>query len=232
VRRALGAAGADRLGERWGIHDAFEKLGISRSLSRVAGRAVRIAIIVVAAFAAVSLLGLQFLSASLNQVLLFLPNVLVALVLLLAGVIVGGLVAARADRLAYQMDLPVPLGRLAHVAIVAIFALTAAAQLAIPVQILVALGIVLVAATALTFTLAFGLGGRAVAQELSAGRYVRGPYELGQTISVGDHRGEIVALESTAVVLDGGDGRRLRVPNRLLLDTVVTVHAEPPPATD
>jgi small-conductance mechanosensitive channel len=231
VRRALEAAGADRLGERWRVHDSLDRLGLGRSLARLIGRAVRIGITIVAAFGAISLLGLQFLSTSLNQVLLFLPNVLVALALLLGGFILGGFVAERADRLAYQMDLPVPLGRLAQAAIVAVFALTAAAQLAIPTAILMALGLVLVGATALTFTLAFGLGGRAVAQELSAGRYVSGPYAVGQTISVGDHRGEIVALDSTAVVLDGGDGRRLRVPNRMLLDTVVTVHTmQSPPA--
>jgi small-conductance mechanosensitive channel len=228
LRRALEAAGADKLADRWGVHDALDRLGLGRSFSRVAGRSLRIAVTVVAAFAAISLLGLQFLSQSLNQVLLFLPNVLVALALLLAGAILGGLLRDRADRLAYQMDLPVPLGQLAQAAVVAVFALTAAAQLAIPTQILVALGLVLVGATVLTFTLAFGLGGRAVAQELSAARYVKGPYEVGQTISVGDHRGEIVALDATAVVLDGGGGRRLRVPNRLLLDSVVTVHDAPP----
>ena len=232
VRRALDAAGADRLAERWAIHDALERIGLRRSVAYVAGRAVRIGGTLVVVFAAISLLGLQFLSQSLNAVLLYLPNLLVAFVLIIAGVIVGGLVQERADRLAFQMDLPVPLGRLAQAAIVAVFALTAATQVRIPTQILVALGIVLVGATALTFTLAFGIGGRAVAQSLSAGRYVRGPYEVGQTIAVGEHRGEIVAMEPMAVVLDAGDGRRLRVPNQLLLDSVVTVDPAPPPAPD
>lgn len=229
VRRALDAAGADRLAERWGVADALERVGLGRSIVRLVARVVRIAVTVVAVFAAISLLGLQFLSASLNQVLLFLPNVLVALVLLLAGVIVGGLARERADRLAFQMDLPVPLGQLAYVGVVAVFALTAAAQLSIPTTVLVALALVFVTAAALTFTLAFGLGGRAVAHALSAGRYVRGPYEVGQRISVGEHRGEIVAMEATAVVLDAGDGRRLRVPNQMLLDSVVAVEGEPPP---
>jgi small-conductance mechanosensitive channel len=227
VRKALDAAGADRLAERWGVHDALDRIGIGRSFARVVGRVVRVAVTLVTVFAAISLLGLQFLSQSLNQVLLFLPNVLVAFALLLAGVIVGGLVSDRGDRLAYQMDLPVPLGRIAQVAVVSVFALTAAAQLSIPTQILVLLATVLLATIGLTFTLAFGLGGRGVAQALSAGRYVRGPYEVGQQISVGDHRGEIVAMEPTAVVLDAGEGRRLRVPNQLLLESVVTVHTQP-----
>jgi small-conductance mechanosensitive channel len=226
VRRALAAAGADAIGERWGVNDALGRIGAQRSLSWASGRVVRLALTIVTLFAAVSLLGLQFLSQSLNQILLFLPNLLVALVLLLAGFVLGGLARTRADRLAYQMDLPVPLGQLAQVAVVAVFGLTAAAQLAIPTQILVALGLVLVGATALTFTIAFGLGGRPVAQALSAGRYVRGPYELGQRISVGDHRGEIVAMEATAVVLDAGGGRRLRIPNQLLLDSVVELQGE------
>jgi uncharacterized membrane protein YraQ (UPF0718 family) len=69
-------------------------------------------------FAALSLTGLQFLSDALNQAVLFLPSLLAAGALLLAGVVLGGFAREWVDRLAYQMDLP--LGRIAQVVVVVV----------------------------------------------------------------------------------------------------------------
>ncbi len=224
VRRALRALGADDLGERWDIHDVLERMGTERSLSRIVGRAVRLTLSIVAILAALSLLGLQFLSESLNKVVLFLPNLLVALALVLAGIVLAGLARRRVDRLAYQMDLPIPLGKVAEVAIIAVFVITAAAQIAISTAILMGLVGILLAAVAATFAIAFGLGGRGVARELSAGRYVASAFDVGQTLSVEGVRGRVVALEATTTVLRTDEGATVRVPNNLLLERIVTVH--------
>lgn len=226
LARALEAAGADTLAQRIGADTVIEKAGLGGSLSRLAGTAVRIGLSLVALFAALSLLGLQFLSESLNQAILFLPNLLVAAGLLLAGVVLGALVCERVERLTDQMDLPVPLGRVAQVAVVAIFAITAAAQIAVSTAILMGLVGVLLAGVVATFALAFGLGGQAVAGELSAGRYLRSAYEPGQTIGVDGVRGEILSIDTTATVLRTSEDQTVHVPNRLLLSSIVTVYAD------
>jgi len=191
TRRALEKAGADRLADRWGIHRVLGRAGLGESISKLLGRVLRIALSLVVIFAALSLTGLQFLSDALNEAVLFLPKALAAAALLLAGVVLGGFAREWADRLAYQMDLPLPLGRIAQVVVVAVFAITAAAQVAVSSAILMVLVALLLAAVGATFALAFGLGGREVARELSAGRYLRTAYRAGQVISFGDVRGRI-----------------------------------------
>ncbi len=225
--RSLRAVGLDDLGERWGVHDVLERVGAGRSLATVVSRAVRLTIVVVVVIAALSLLGLQFLSVSLNRAVLFLPNILVALALLLAGIVVGELARRSVDRVTFQMDLPVPLGRLTEIVVIAAFAVTAAAQLALSVDVLVGLVSIVLAGVALTFALSFGLGGRAVAQQLSAGRYVMGSFEVGQTVTVEGIRGRIEKMESTVTVLRTSAGDAVRVPNHLMIERVVTVHADP-----
>ena len=231
VARALRALAIDDLAERFGIHDVIERVGLERSLSRLLGRAVRITLSVVVVMAAVSLLGLGALGRTLNEAVLFLPKLFVALALMLAGVIAADLVRARVDRLSDQMALGAPLGRLAQLVVLAIFLLTALAQLSVPTTILAGIiGIALVAAM-FTIALAFGLGSREVARELSAGRYVGTSYDVGQTISLdGQVRGEIVALEGAATVLRTDDGRTVRVPNHLLVESIVIVEGAPPRA--
>jgi small-conductance mechanosensitive channel len=189
---------------------------------------VRITLRIVVVFASLSLLGLQFLSESLNAAVLFVPKALVAMALLLAGFVLAGWVRERVDRLAYQMDLPVPIGQLAYAVIIVVFGLTAAAQVTLSTEFVALVLGIMVGAAALTVALSFGLGGRDMARALSAGRYVRSAHQVGQTISVGDVSGEVRAIESAATVLVTTGGDEVRVPNHLLLEQVVRVHAASP----
>jgi small-conductance mechanosensitive channel len=226
--KALQAAGVDRLADRWRIHDVLDSAGLGRSLARVIGIAVRIAVSIVVVFAALSLLGLQFLSQSLNQGVLALPKLMIAAALILAGVVLAGFARERVDRLTYQLDLPIPLGAFAHATVLAIFFIAAAAQLAISALALLILLAILLAGAAATVALAFGLGGRDVARALSAGRYVRSDYAVGQEIAIGEVRGRITAIEGTSTVLDTGQGRRVRIPNHMLMEMIVTVYQDRP----
>ena len=222
LRRGLRMAGLDSTAERYGVADVLERAGLGRSLSPVLAVAVRISLTVVVVFAALSLLGLQFLSRSLNEGVLFLPKVLAALALVLIGVVLAAFVRDRVDRTATQWDLPIPIGPVAQGVVLAIFIITAAAQLTISIALLMVLVAILLAAAAAPFALAFGLGGRDVARSLSAGRYVRAAFDEGQVIRVDDIRGRVERIEPSATVLRSGT-ETIRVPNHVLIDRTVVI---------
>ncbi len=223
VERALRAVGADDVAERAGVHRAIGRAGLPLPVSALTRRVVRITLVAVVVFAALSLLGLQFLSASLNEAILFIPRIVAAGVLLIAGVVLGDLARDRVNRMTEQMDLALPIGQLVGLIVMGVFALTAAAQVGVPTEVLTLLLAILVASAAASVALAFGLGGRDAARAISAGRYVRGGFSVGQTIEVDGVRGEITALDQTAVVVRTATGDTVRIPNHHLLDRPVTV---------
>ena len=205
----------------------LERFGLDRSLSAVLGGAVRIGLIVVVVFAALSLLGLALLSASLNAAILYLPRVLLAFLLLLAGM-VDLRVRSPPRRPAGDADgHPGPARRARPGAVLAVFVVTALAQLGVPTQILLVLVTVLLAAAAATLALAFGLGGREMAREVSARRYVEGAFSRRARRSARRGSGTIAAIEATATVLENAEGERVRVPNSQLIAGVVRLHAAP-----
>jgi small-conductance mechanosensitive channel len=224
--RAMQAAGVDRAAERAGVVAVLERSGLGSSLAALIARAVRIGLAILVIVAALSLLGLQFLSQSLNQAILALPRLFIAALLVLAGAVLAGAARERTDRLTYQLALPVPLGQIAQVAVLSIFGIIAAAEIGISTLILLVVIGVLLAAVAGTFTLAFGLGSREVASALSAGRYLRHDYRVGQEIAFGSVRGRISRIRSTSTTLDAGGGRSIRIPNHRLLAEVVTIYGE------
>jgi small-conductance mechanosensitive channel len=97
------------------------------------------------------------------------------------------------------------------------------AQLGISTQILTVLAAIAAGGAALGLALAFGLGSREVARDISAGRYVASAYRVGQRVRVAGVEGEIVALESACAVLSGPGGETLRIPHHLFLRDVVAV---------
>ena len=220
--RLLAGAGLDRLAVRLGLHEALGRAGHVPAVSLVVGRVVRIGLALVVVIAALSTLGIAGIQPSLNELLLYLPRLLAAPVLLVAGLIVGKLIGAWVDRLATQLAVEAPLGRVASALVIGVFALTALAQLGVPTGISTVLGAIVLVTIGLTAALAFGLGGRDVARELSAGRYVSSAFALGQRIAVDSVEGEIVAFEPVALVVRRADGRIVRVPNHLLLESLVT----------
>ena len=228
TRKALLRAGLDRLAERAGANEVLGRGGLGGSLSALVATAVRLTIVVVAAFAALTLLGLAFLSDSLNQGVLFIPRLLTALALVLIGIVVGALARVWVERTSAQLDFPVAIGPVVQVLIVAIFALCGAAQARVAVGPLVVVALVLLGAIAVTLALAFGLGAREVARSLTSGRYARADFAVGQTIRVGDVRGEILRIDAAALTLRAGE-ERIRIPNSVVVEQIVVIEqpAEP-----
>jgi small-conductance mechanosensitive channel len=224
--RGLQAAGIDRLAERGGVTSVLQTSGLGASLAGLIARAVRIFLTIVVVFAALSLLGLQFLSVSLNQAILALPKIFIAATLVLGGAVVAGAAREQTERLTYQLDFPVPVGQIVQIAVLGIFGILAAEEIGISTAVLLVVIAVLLAAVSGTFTLAFGLGSREVARALSAGRYLRHDYRVGQDIAIGEIRGRITRIDSTSTLLDAGEGRSIRVPNHLLIDSIVTSYAD------
>jgi small-conductance mechanosensitive channel len=223
VRRGLRSVGADDMAERHGVSDALELAGLGRSLAVVVAAAVRWVIYAIVAFAIFAVLGPLFLSDSLNRAVLFLPNLLVAAVLVLAGVVIGSAARISVERSTSQMNLALPLGALVQWLVIAVFAVSAAAQIGVSTGVLTGLVAILLAGAVATVALAFGLGGRDAASAVSAGRYVRGAHQVGQVIRVAGHEGRIRSIDLTATVLDRADGVAVRVPNHMLLDLVVLI---------
>jgi small-conductance mechanosensitive channel len=230
VRKILQTAGIDKMGERWGVHDALGRVGLGSSLSGLIAGLVRFLLLFVVIVLAVSILGLPALDEALNEAILFLPRLVVGLAILMLAVVAGNTVREKVDRIAQQMDLHGPLGLAAQIAVIGVGTIVAVAMMGIPTLFLVLLATTLVAGVALTAALAFGLGSRDVVGQLAAGRYLSEAIQPGRLVKVGDIEGEVIATEGAATTIRTGEGELTRVPNRMLLDAVVVVREPPPPA--
>jgi hypothetical protein len=172
VTRLLRTAGADRLMATHGS-SVYGQRSAQFKPSTVVGEIVKWIIRFVFLVAAANVLGMTQVSELLNQVLLWIPNLLVAAVILLVAPVIARFVRGAIEVGAGQMGFSNAslLGRVAEIAIVAFAVIVAINQIGIAANLVNTLFIGVVAAVALAFGLAFGLGGREVAAQLTQDWY-------------------------------------------------------------
>lgn len=156
------------LSERAGLGDFVRKMGMNTDPAGMIGLVVKWFVRLIALVVAFDALGLPAVSEVLRQLLLWLPNVVVALVVL----VIGGLAARALSNVVRGASAEAGLTNSnflakAASAVVWAFALVVAVnQLGIATELVNTLFMAVVGALALGVGLAFGLGGRETAAEI------------------------------------------------------------------
>ncbi|PIR66745.1 MAG: hypothetical protein COU51_02320 [Parcubacteria group bacterium CG10_big_fil_rev_8_21_14_0_10_36_14] len=170
TRRIIKFLRIDKLVERLKIEQTFEHAGIKIVVSDIFAWIVKWFLILVFFVTAVDIMGWSEIVSFLNQVLLYLPNVAVAVAISLIGIILGGFIGETIIKVvaAGKMKNGKLLGGLAQYAIIIFSVMAALIQLNVAASLIQILFIGIVAMIAIAGGISFGLGGREEAGKLIA----------------------------------------------------------------
>ncbi len=168
VYRLITYTRVDKLMARAKVLQDFKKGGFEIHVASIASQIVKWFFIIVTIIAASDTLRLSQLNNFLDSVLLYIPNVIVAILIIGFGLflaqVIGDLIE-KAAKISYPRA-AATLSTVAHWAIVIFTLMAALVQLGIANSLIEILFTGLVAGAALAFGLAFGLGGKEKATEL------------------------------------------------------------------
>ncbi len=166
----LRKVGFDRLGDRIGLTRLEQQMNLRMDTAGVLGRIVYWFVFLIFLVSAVDALGLTAISNLLGQVIGYIPNVFVAILVLFLGALAASFVAdiVRGLTASSRVGNPGVFANIARYAILGFATLIALEQLQIAPALLNILFTAIIGAVALAFALAFGLsfglGGRETAQ--------------------------------------------------------------------
>ncbi len=175
VRRGLRAAGADRALASGRAGEYKQRFAPGLHPSGVVAKIAFWFVFGLAIMLAVSALGINALTEFIAGIVAYLPNVIAAILILLVAVAIAGAVGALAQRLIGGTMLGKLVQTAVPVLVMTIALFMALVQLKIATQIVVATYVIVLGSIGLGFALAFGIGGRNVAD-----RMLTGAYEAGQ----------------------------------------------------
>ena len=158
----------DSLLEKLGVEEYVERAGMELNTPKFFGRLVYWFFVVVFFLAASDVLGFYTLSEFLQKILLYVPNIVVAVLIMLAALVVGNLLRnmIRASVKSARLHSATFLGSITWWAVIVFGFFAALSQLGVAVQIVNSLVAGFVAMIAIAGGIAFGLGGKGVAQEI------------------------------------------------------------------
>lgn len=163
----LRKVGFDRIATRIGLTRLEESMGLKMDAAALLGKIVYWFIFLIFLVPAVDALGLTTVSTLLGQVIAYIPNVFVAIVVLFLGTLAATFVAdlIRGATANAHVGNPTIFANIARYAILGFVALIALEQLQIAPALLNILFTAIVGGAALAFGLAFGLGGQQTAHK-------------------------------------------------------------------
>lgn len=196
----------NQLAEKAGLADFIDKMGMNTDAAGMIGLVVKWFVRLIALVVAFDALGLPAVSDVLRQLLLWLPNVVVALVVL----VIGGLAARALSNVVRGAAGEAGLSNanfLAKVAAVVVWAfavVVAVNQLGIATELVNTLFMAIVGALALALGLAFGLGGRDTAGEIVQKWYAKAQEKSGEMKQMAGNMGDAARSQKPAEWPTGG----------------------------
>ncbi len=183
VGRVLQGIGFDGWMERGGIKQFFDRAQTSYTPATVIGRLVFWFVFIIALTMAADALGIPQVSAVLGQLIAYIPSIIAAILILILAALLANFVSGIV-RGATGSDL---LASVARYAIIVYAVFAAVTELGIAVALTAPTFLILLGAVALAAAIAFGIGGREVAQDILQKAYGRSNEVTGGSSS-GDRR--------------------------------------------
>lgn len=170
---ALQRIGFDRWMREGGVSEALARAGTTLEPSSVIAKLTFWTVMVLVILLAANALGAGVVSTLFYELLAYIPNVIAAVVVLILGIVLGEFTKDLVLASAGAFPGGITLARVAKTAVIVLAVFMALGQLEIAGDIVLVAFIALVGAAALAAGIAFGLGGRDIAAEITREWYER-----------------------------------------------------------
>ena len=224
LTKGLRAVKFDQFAQRAGVEQAIAAMGPKLDAAGLLAGLVYWYVFLYFVVLAVSALGITTITTFVNGILLYLPNVFVAILIVMVGAFAATLGADLVKGAAQGMGTATAgvLATVVRYAILTFAVFAALTQLQIAPALIYILFAAIMGALALAGGLAFGLGGVDSARSLLASRANSSLLQPGQQVQIGQQQGTVIRHDMNVTVLDTGSGQ-VSIPNATLTKDHVTV---------
>lgn len=163
----------NQLLERGGVLDAVERAGSHVNPTRIAASIIFWFVMFTVMLVAANALGLQSLANVFSELVSYIPSVIAAIVIIIVGIVLGGFVGGLIMASAGGLHGGPTLSRVGKAGVIVLAVFMALQELGVASEIVTTAFAILFGAVALALALAFGLGNRDLAAQVTREWYER-----------------------------------------------------------
>lgn len=230
IKTALSKVGIDRFGDKLDDVEFIRKNNIKVKISTVVSKILYFFIFLIFIVAATDVLGMPALSDLFKNMLNYIPNVIVALVMLMIGVLVGDALRKGMETTGKSLGIPSAsiLANAFFYFILINFLMAALGQLKIDTNFIESNILIVIAGISLAFAIGYGLASKDILSNLVSGFYTKGKFSVGDEITVDKIRGQIINMDRSSMTLLHPNNEKTIVPMAKLTTESIIIHRDAP----
>ncbi|MFH1379936.1 MAG: mechanosensitive ion channel domain-containing protein [bacterium] len=222
IAKLLKALGFDILSEKTGLVKFFKKGGIKRKSSSIIGAFFYWVIIFSALIMVFNTLHLDDASQLIEQVVLYIPRIISAIILVAVGIFLGRFIAVFVQTSTQMANVPfsVALAQSSKYIVIGISVMMSLEHLGVAKTIVIEAFIIIFGVIPFILCMLFFIGGREIIRNMLAGRVLSRIYRKGDNIQFGSVEGVVQSIEfiMTRIKTDKGE---MFIPNSELSNEIV-----------
>jgi len=224
IRKALNKTRIDEWSKKLNETEIFGNTTINIVLTNVILGVLKWFLILVFVMAGSGIFGLDTVSDGITSFFAYLPKLLTALAIFVAGVYLGTVAKKAINSMFKSLEISGGnlVGNIAFYLIVIFLSITAFDQAGIDTTIIKSNLTLVIGSVLLSFSIAFGLGSRDVIKRLLFGYYSRKNLEIGQKIKINDTIGVIETIDNICMILNTQEGKMV-FPIKDIVDSQIKI---------
>ena len=224
LSRLLRKAGIDKLSDNLNRIDFIDKLNLNIKLSNIIAKFVYYFIILIMLIIATDILKMPVVSNLIVDIFNFIPNLLVALILLVLGLLLASWLKKMVFTIAKSLGLPSAslISNLVFYFIFVNVLISAMVQAKINIEFFSTNITLIIAGVVFAFALAYGLASKSILANIISSFYYKNKYKIGDYIKIGENEGKICEIDNFHIILCKED-TKIVIPLNILNETEVKI---------
>ncbi len=224
VRKALTKTKIDEWSKKLSKTEIFGNSTINIVLTNVILAVLKWFLILTFVMAGSNIFGLDVVSEGIKSFFAYLPKLLTALGIFVAGAYLGTMVKKAIQSMFKSLEISGGnlVGNIAFYLIVVFLSITALDQAGVDTSVIKSNLTLLIGSVLLAFTIAFGLGARDAVSRLLFGYYSRKNIGIGEKVVINDVEGVVIAIDNICLTITTVNGKVV-LPIKDVVDSKIVV---------
>lgn len=214
--------GVDKLGEKLNKISVLADNNIELKLSKILGSVVYYFLMLVFIMTAIGALEMPLLADLIKNIILFIPNLIAAIIILLAGLLLADVTKNIVVTLGKSIGMP-SANMVGHFVFYFIFInviIVALSQAGINTDFFAQNISILIAGAVLAFSIGYGFASKDVVSSFLASYYTKDKFSVGDKVTLNGVTGHIIELDKSSVTILSADKKIIIPMNKVLMHNI------------
>jgi len=203
IKKALKVIGVDKLGDKLNAIDIVQDNNIEIVPSTIFSKLFYYITLLLVTVLATDVLQVEAVSKLMSDLVAYMPNVLVAIILIGIGLLVADAIKGVVQSACESFNIPSAklIGNVVFFLILIVVLVSALSQLGIETSFMISVITIILAGIVLAFSLGYGLASKGTMSNFLASRQNDNKFSIGDTISIDGTKGTILDIDNSSVTL-------------------------------